>query len=183
MSKRVYTKKGDTGTTSLLSGIRVSKVDYRIQSVGVLDELNSFIGLLRAEVREFDSLEEIQWNLFNAGSNVINDTDTELINVTEEDILKLEITMDEMSKTLPELKNFILPKGNKAQAYSHICRTICRRAESVVLNVVGEDATHWPARLEIIVRYLNRLSDFFFVLARYIGEQERIEESIWKNKK
>jgi cob(I)alamin adenosyltransferase len=182
MSKRVYTKKGDTGTTSLLSGRRIFKTDYKIESVGVLDELNSFIGLLRTEITDSDILEKIQWNLFNAGSNVINDVDIALPNVTEEDIIELESAMDKMSETLPELKNFILPNGNKAQSYAHICRTICRRAESVVLNVVGETSTHWPARLEIIVRYLNRLSDYFFVLARYIGEQLHIGETIWNNK-
>lgn len=182
-SKKVYTKKGDSGTTSLLSGRRVSKTDDRIQSVGVLDELNSFVGLLRTEIGYSDILEKIQWNLFNAGSNVINDANMDLPNVTEEDILELESSMDSMSEKLPELKNFILPNGNKAQSYAHICRTVCRRAEGVLLNVAGQTNTHWPTRIEVIIRYLNRLSDYFFVLARYIGEQEHIGETIWNNKK
>ena len=110
MSKKVYTKGGDKGYTSLLSGERVHKTDRRIDAVGTLDELNSFIGLLRSEMHISTQLEQIQWNLFNAGAIVIKDDDKfELIDIKEEDITTLESAMDEMQSKLPELKNFILP--------------------------------------------------------------------------
>jgi len=179
MSKKVYTKKGDGGTTSLLSGRRVSKLYPEIKAVGSLDELNSFVGLLRTEYKlQPTLLEEIQWNLFNAGSMIINDNNTELVNVTEDNIKTLETVMDELNEQLPELKNFILPKGSKAASYAHICRTVCRRTEIEVLNCLVMDNAE---RISIITKYLNRLSDFFFVLARFIGHQENEDETIWKN--
>jgi cob(I)alamin adenosyltransferase len=179
MTHKVYTKKGDSGTTSLLSGRRVSKLYPEIRAVGALDELNSFVGLLRTEYKpEGGLLEEIQWDLFNAGSMIINDNNSPITNVTEDDIEVLETVMDGLNNQLPDLKNFILPNGSKAQTYAHICRTVCRRAEIEVLNcLVMENAD----RVAIITKYLNRLSDFFFVLARYIGHKENINETIWKN--
>ncbi len=179
MSKKVYTKKGDSGTTSLLSGRRVSKLYPEIRAVGVLDELNSFVGLLRTEYKpEGGLLEEIQWDLFNAGSMIINDNNSPIMNVTEDDIEVLETVMDGMNEQLPDLKNFIIPNGSKAVSYAHICRTICRRAEIEVLNCLVMENTE---RVAIITKYLNRLSDFFFVLARFIGHKENIDETIWKN--
>lgn len=179
MSKKVYTKKGDSGTTSLLSGRRVSKLYPEIKAVGALDELNSFVGLLRTEYKpEGELLEEIQWDLFNAGSMIINDNNSPIVNVTEADIETLETVMDGMNEQLPDLKNFILPKGSKAVSYAHICRTVCRRAEIEVLNCLVIDNAD---RVSIITKYLNRLSDFFFVLARFIGHKENINETIWKN--
>ena len=179
MSKKVYTKKGDDGTTSLLSGKRISKTSSEIKSVGILDELNSFIGLLRSETSiSSDVLEDVQWNLFNAGSIVINDINLNLPEVTENDIKLLEDYMDSMSKELPELKNFILPKGNRAVSTAHICRTIARRAEIQVLEC---NSLENYLRLNPITIYLNRLSDYFFVLARYIGHREEVGETIWKN--
>jgi cob(I)alamin adenosyltransferase len=179
MSKKVYTKKGDDGTTSLLSGRRIPKTMPEIKAVGALDELNSFVGLLRSEIHNSqDFLEDVQWNLFNAGSIIINDNDTKLPEITDGDIDLLEKFMDEMSQELPELKNFILPKGSKAVATAHICRTIARRAEIEVLECKILDNF---IKLHPITRYLNRLSDYFFVLARYIAHKEEIKETIWKN--
>lgn len=177
MSKKVYTKKGDSGTTSLLSGRRVSKLYPEIKAVGVLDELNSFVGLLRTEYNN-ELMDKIQWNLFNAGSMVINDINAELVRITEDEIIELEDWMDSMSTELPELKNFIIPNGSKAVSYAHICRTICRRAEIEVLNCLVMENTE---RVAIITKYLNRLSDYFFVLARYIAHKENLNETIWKN--
>ena len=167
---KVYTKKGDNGTTSLLSGARVNKATPTIRAVGALDELNSFIGLLRSELVGA-YLEEIQWNLFNAGAIIINDNNSDLEQITEEDIEKLEKAMDEMDAILPKLKNFILPQGNKVVSLIHICRAICRRVELDCTGVA-------PA---IITKYLNRLSDYFFVLARYSGHISNTGETIWKN--
>ena len=181
MAHKVYTKKGDSGTTSLLSGRRISKLYPEIKAVGSLDELNSFVGLLMTEYQydmEQDLFESIQWDLFIAGSTIINDNNTDLQKLTEDDIRTLEVEMDKMSSYLPELKNFILPNGTKAQTYAHICRTVCRRAEIDVLNCLQMENTE---RIAIITKYLNRLSDFFFVLARYIGHKENIDETIWKN--
>jgi cob(I)alamin adenosyltransferase len=175
---KVYTKKGDNGTTSLLSGRRVSKLYPEIKAVGALDELNSFVGLLKTEY-ENELLDKIQWNLFNAGSMVINDNDSKITEVGVSDIWELENRMDDMDKELSPLKNFILPNGSKAQTYAHICRTICRRVEIDVLNCLTMENTD---RISIITKYLNRLSDYFFVLARYIGQKENINETIWKNK-
>lgn len=179
MANKVYTKKGDDGTTSLLSGRRVPKTMAEIKAVGALDELNSFVGLLRSEIHNSkDFLEDVQWNLFNAGSIIINDNDTKLPEITEDDISLLEKFMDEMNQELPELKNFILPKGSKAVSTAHICRTIARRAEIDVLECKILDNF---IKLHPISRYLNRLSDYFFVLARFIAYKEEVKETIWKN--
>ena len=179
MANKVYTKKGDDGTTSLLSGRRVPKTMQEIKAVGALDELNSFVGLLRSEIHNSnDFLEDVQWNLFNAGSIIINDNDSKLPEITDGDILLLENFMDEMNKELPELKNFILPKGSKAVSTAHICRTIARRAEIEVLECKVLDNF---IKLHPISKYLNRLSDYFFVLARYIAHKEEVKETIWKN--
>ena len=143
----------------------------------MLDELNSFIGLLRTEVKDNAFLEDIQWNLFNAGAMVINDNDSSLESVKEEDVLELEKAMDRMNEELPDLKNFIIPNGTKDVSYAHICRTICRRAEVEVLNCLDMSNTE---RIAPITKYLNRLSDYFFVLARYLGYKEDVSETLWK---
>jgi len=179
MSSKVYTKKGDDGSTSLLSGRRISKMTPEIKAVGALDELNSFIGLLRSElVYSEGSFEMIQWNLFNAGSTIINDNNVELTEISSEDSKILEDWMDRMNEELPVLKNFILPKGNRVVSLAHICRTVCRRAEITVLECIVLDNF---AKLNPISVYLNRLSDFFFVLARFISHKDNLEETIWKN--
>lgn len=179
MSNKVYTKKGDDGTTSLLSGRRVSKTIQEIKAVGSLDELNSFVGLLRSEIFDVNGVFEIiQWNLFNAGSMIINDNNIQLTEITFDDLKLLEESMDKMNEELPELKNFILPKGSKSVATAHICRTIARRTEIEVLECKVLDNFE---KLHPISVYLNRLSDYFFVLARYIAHKEEIKETIWKN--
>lgn len=174
MANKVYTKRGDEGYTSLLSGKRVHKTDNRIELVGELDELNSFIGLLKSQfIDRPNFLEQIQWNLFNAGAVIINDNNTELKHITESDIQLLEVGMDKMNEELPELKNFILPGGTESVALAHICRTICRRTERSLSKHIENP---------IIAKYLNRLSDYFFVLARYIGHKENINETKWITK-
>lgn len=167
---KIYTKKGDSGITSLLSGARINKTTPTIRAVGALDELNSFIGLLRSEL-ESPQLEEIQWNLFNAGAIIINDSGAELQQITEEDITKLEKAMDEMDAILPKLKNFILPQGNRLVSTIHICRAITRRVEVECIGIAPS----------VITKYLNRLSDYFFVLARYSAHINNTNEVIWKN--
>lgn len=183
MSKKVYTKTGDKGYTSLLGGTKISKNNLRIEAYGTIDELNSFIGLLGDHLSVDQSkfvntlfrLTEIQNNLFKIGSIVSLDPNKnigfELPSINLTDVEKLENWIDEMDDKLPELKNFILPGGHVYVSTCHICRTICRRAERkcVVESVPDE-----------VLIYLNRLSDYFFVLSRYVGLKMGITEKIWR---
>lgn len=184
MSKKVYTKTGDKGYTSLLGGTKVPKNNLRIEAYGTIDELNSFIGLLSDYLYSDKSkfmeqqlqLNIIQNNLFKIGSVVSKDPNAtlgfELSSVDSEDVKNLENWIDKMDNVLPELKNFILPGGHTYVSTTHVCRTVCRRAERLcVLESVPN---------EILV-YLNRLSDYLFVLSRYIGFVLGIEEKIWKS--
>lgn len=182
MSNKVYTKKGDSGTTSLISGARVSKTDLRIEKAGSLDELNSFIGLFRSSINlseDLDvALDKIQNKLFVAGTIIVNDTDKYNIDeVGEWDVSLLETLMDEMSAELPELKNFIIPGGSKAISLAHVCRTVARRTERTLAN------NSRSYNEQLIMKYINRLSDFFFVLARYIAHKQNVDEIIWKMEK
>lgn len=183
MSKKVYTKTGDKGYTSLLGGTKVLKNNLRIEAYGTIDELNSFVGLLsdhlQANASQFVDLlfqlNIIQNDLFKIGSIIskdpLKDVGFELPSVDENDIKKLEDWIDYMDSNLPELKNFILPGGHLAVSSSHICRTVCRRAERLcVLESIPTD----------ILIYLNRLSDYFFVVGRMISHKLKISERIWK---
>jgi cob(I)alamin adenosyltransferase len=160
---KVYIKKGDDGTTSLLSGTRTAKITPKIKAVGALDELNSFVGQAVAKSKGSLSFETLQWDLFNMGAMIINDNGMELETITEEGITALEDAMDLLQSQLPPLKNFILPRGSELVTAIHICRSVCRRAEIACLEADAD---------EIIVKYLNRLSDYFFVLARYTDYME-----------
>jgi cob(I)alamin adenosyltransferase len=184
MGKKVYTKTGDKGYTSLLGGTKVFKNNLRIEAYGTLDELNSFVGLLSDYlssdkskfVSESLQLNIIQNNLFKIGSVVSKDPNKdigfELPNVEKSDIEQLENWIDNFDKDLDELKNFILPGGHVYVSQAHICRTICRRAERLcVLETIPD----------IILIYLNRLSDYFFVLSRMISKKLSVNERIWKN--
>ena len=165
---KIYTKTGDNGKTSLLGGQRVDKFHNRIEAYGTVDELNSFIGLLICEIDNANitnSLLNIQNKLFNAGSKlaVEGKISFSIPEITEDDIIFLEKKIDEMNEELPELKNFIIPGGNRATSLAHVCRTICRRAERRTLSINDNENL-------IIVKYLNRLSDYFFVLSRKLSD-------------
>jgi cob(I)alamin adenosyltransferase len=183
MSKKVYTKTGDKGYTSLLGGSKVLKNNLRIEAYGTIDELNSFVGLLSDHLDTDKSkfinvnpqLSTIQNTLFKIGSIVskdpMKDIGFELPNITEDNIKTLEKWIDYMDGNLEELKNFIIPGGHIFISTAHICRTICRRAERLcVLESIPN---------EVLV-YLNRLSDYFFVLARYIAFRLGVPEKIWR---
>lgn len=182
MSKKIYTKTGDNGTTSLLGGTKVPKDDWRLDAYGSVDELNSFVGMLSDtmsnEIRLFrntlDQLNKIQNNLFVIGSCLSYDqlgkVKLELQKISEEDIKQLEEWIDMMDSELPELKNFIIPGGDVIVSNAHICRTISRRAERRCVP-----AQHYP----LIQIYLNRLSDYFFVVARYATKQLGYKDKIW----
>ena len=183
MSKKIYTKTGDKGTTSLLGGTKVSKDDWRLEAYGTVDELNSFIGLLwdslfnvRDSVKSSEQLEKIQNNLFIVGSCLSYDSlgkdKIKIKEISDLDISELENWIDEMDTELPELKNFILPRGSQSISLCHVCRTISRRAERRCVP-----STQYP----LILKYINRLSDYFFVLARFINKKQGFSEVIWKS--
>lgn len=178
---KIYTKTGDKGTTALLGGTRVSKGHLRLEAYGTVDELNAHIGLLRDQevnsVRR-DILKTIQDRLFTIGSNLATAPGKELQKIPsllEEDVTLLEKAIDEMEQDLPELKFFILPGGHQSVSFCHIARTVCRRCErNVVLLAEGEDVA------EIIIIYLNRLSDFLFVLGRKMAQELKAPEVSWQ---
>ncbi len=179
---KVYTKTGDKGKTSLLGGKKVSKADLRIEAYGTVDELNAFIGLLRdQEVNQIESrqalLQDVQDNLFVIGSllaTVPGYTKFKLPEITEDHVKQLEEEIDQMQEALPELKYFILPGGNASVSQAHICRTVTRRAERTIIRLDQEEPVS-----PVIIRFLNRLSDYFFVLGRKMGAELNAKEINW----
>ncbi|HNX86737.1 MAG TPA: cob(I)yrinic acid a,c-diamide adenosyltransferase [Bacteroidales bacterium] len=180
---RIYTKGGDKGETSLLGGTRVPKSHERVEAYGNLDELNSFTGLLRDQSIDEHSrniLLLIQENLFIAEALIARDPDKPnpaLPVIKEEVILLLEKEIDRMNENLPAIRHFILPGGHPAVSFCHVARTVCRRAERslIRLNQTG------PVD-EIIISFLNRLSDYFFVLSRKIAHDLKVTETAWPRK-
>ena len=176
---KIYTKQGDGGTTSLVGGTRISKAHIRIESYGNVDELNSCLGVVMGYIQDEEWLTyftDIQNELFIIGSHLAagKDNTYPLPEIKETFITELEASIDELDQLLPELKFFILPSGGKAAATVHVCRTVCRRAERamVFLNETEE------VRPELI-KYLNRLSDYLFILARYISKISGEKEEYW----
>ena len=180
---KIYTKKGDSGTTGLLGGTRLPKHHLRIESYGTVDELNAFIGALRDhDLSEYQKelLLHIQEDLFTIGSHLAADPEKNkmtLPEVGEASILELEKEMDRIDEQLPEMKFFVLPGGHPAVSAAHICRTICRRAERLCAALNEEQALN-----SIILTYLNRLSDYFFVLSRQLTQDFNAEEIPWNPK-
>ena len=181
---QVYTKTGDKGKTSLIGGTRVEKHHYRLEAYGTVDELNAHIGMIRSWPNESfinENIIRIQNQLFKIGAYLAtDDTMSDLrsrLNCDESEIEVLEKEMDKMEESLPPLKNFILPGGHPAPTYAHIARTICRRAERRVNEMAKKtEVATW------VIRYLNRLSDYFFVLARYLSNFHKNNEIPWKPK-
>jgi cob(I)alamin adenosyltransferase len=186
MALKIYTRTGDEGYTSLLGGTKVPKSHIRIEAYGTVDELNSYIGWV-ADVFPDDHLlpafREIQDRLFTIGSILACDPEKEIgfamPVLLDTDITFLENEIDKMEEILPEMKYFILPGGHPSVSITHVARTVCRRAERCVVNM-GEHAL--PVDQRIII-YLNRLSDYLFVLARYIGHELGVQEIPWRPKK
>ncbi len=183
MASRIYTKTGDKGTTSLIGGTKVPKSHLRIEAYGTVDELNSYTGLCRdlledKHVRQL--LHEIQDRLFTIGSSLACDPVKEpkirIPDLHEADIVLLEKEIDRMNENIPPMKNFILPGGDPVISHLHIARCICRRAERCCVRLAMESPEVEP----IIVKYLNRLSDYLFVLARYTAHKLKVEEMAWK---
>ncbi|WP_339814356.1 cob(I)yrinic acid a,c-diamide adenosyltransferase [uncultured Imperialibacter sp.] len=178
---KIYTKTGDKGTTSLLGGTRVSKAHLRIETYGTVDELNSYIGLLRdQEVNKarIPFFIEIQEQLFTIGSHLAMEPGSTKFPVPQVDetlTSRLEAAMDEMDALLPPMKNFILPGGHPSVSHGHIARCVCRRAERLVIGLQEQEAVE-----ESIVQFLNRLSDYLFVLCRMMAQELGVEETPWK---
>lgn len=177
---KIYTKTGDDGTTSLFSGGRVSKAHLRVEAYGTVDELNSVLGVARAHQPHHTTdewLSRIQSQLFNLGADLATPLDSKtewVVRMDADTVLALEQGIDELTGELPELKNFILPGGSLAAAQVHVARTVCRRAERITVLL----QEHEPLG-EHVVRYLNRLSDFLFTLARWENMQAGILENKW----
>jgi cob(I)alamin adenosyltransferase len=209
MANKIYTKTGDKGATSLIGGTKVPKSHLRIESYGTIDELNSFIGLLRdqlglvhppevilshqdaadpkitapgpeklASIRQY--LLEIQDRLFTVGSSLACDPEKEpklkIPDLKDDDITTLEKSIDQMDSVLPPMKSFVLPGGHVAVSTTHIARCVCRRAERSCVRMQEEGLFVEP----LVIRYLNRLSDYFFELARYMAHMLGAKELPWR---
>ena len=176
---KVYTRTGDAGQTSLVSGTRVDKDDVRVEAYGTVDELNANIGVLLHSTKLDDQdiitlLRKAQTKLFNIGGYLANDKADALYGVKQEDVEELEHMMDNMNEELPPAQGFVLPGGTRLSAQADRCRTVTRRAERRVVTL-AKVATIDP----LVLEYLNRLSDFFFVFARFNNIQNQVEEIYW----
>jgi cob(I)alamin adenosyltransferase len=193
MASKIYTKKGDAGYTSVMgTRDKYPKSHPRLDAVGTVDELNSHVGLLRSYVssevsldREINIIEQIQNTLFEIGSELaMIEYDPEAkFNSYDDEIKQLESEMDIMSKNLTPLKNFILPAGPPIVCQAHIARVVTRRAERSVNKVMLNAKKYGEIINPDLIRYINRLSDYFFVLARFLSHHLNIPETIWKSKK
>lgn len=184
MAFKIYTKTGDKGQTSLIGGTRLPKHHIRIEAYGTVDELNSHIGLLRDVIEDSETnqlLVSIQDRLFTIGSHLAADpvkNKMELPLLFEEDIIALEKAIDKIDAVVPEMKSFVLPGGHIHVSYCHIARCVCRRAERAVLRLAENEKVE-----EIHFKYLNRLSDYLFMLSRHLTFMYKAEEMPWKPKK
>lgn len=178
---KIYTKTGDKGTTALFGGKRVSKADLRIETYGTVDELNAYIGLVRDQPvnqNRQNILVEIQDRLFTIGSILATEPGNTKVKVpflSQEDITFLEKEIDAMDDLLPPMKSFVLPGGHQSVSFCHVARTVCRRAERLVIALDLEEKTD-----AAVIQYLNRLSDYLFMLSRKMSAELKAEEMPWK---
>ena len=181
MTMKIYTKTGDKGQTSLIGGTRVPKHHIRIEAYGTVDELNSYIGLIRDQQIDNHSsllLKEIQDRLFTIGSSLASDPEKSKMKIPdlkEEDITLLEQEIDTMNETLPEMRSFVLPGGHTTVSFCHIARCVCRRAERLTIHLSENSFVS-----DLVIKYLNRLSDYLFVLSRKLTHDLHAEEIPWK---
>ncbi len=175
MTLKIYTRTGDAGHTSLFGGKRVSKKNARIEAYGTIDELNSFLGIIRATWSDSPidvQLDAVQRDLFDIGAQLAAPGKNQFTGVSQSRIGSLEQGIDDMERTLTPLKNFVLPGGSIPAAHLHVARTVCRRAERLVV-ALGDKAP------KMTLAYLNRLSDYLFVAARYANAQLGVEDVMW----
>jgi cob(I)alamin adenosyltransferase len=183
LALKIYTKTGDKGTTSLIGGTKVSKSHIRIETYGTTDELNSWIGVVSdhtVDVHTKTVLKEIQDRLFTIGSSLACDPEKEpklkIPDLHDTDVAFLEKEIDRMNESLPPMRAFILPGGAPVVSFAHVARCVCRRAERLCVAMQDE-------KMEVealVLQYLNRLSDYLFILARYAGKLSNAEEIQWK---
>ncbi len=187
---KIYTKTGDHGETSLFGGERVKKFNTRLDAYGTIDELNSFIGLIRSQelpIKLKENLVQIQSELFTIGAMLATPQDKEKLKngkdrlgiekIGQKNTEQLEHWIDEMNEVLPEMTHFILPGGNSVVSFCHIARTVCRRAERIIVQLHQDE----PVNAHIIA-YTNRLSDYLFVLARKLTFDSQLKEIPWNPK-
>ncbi len=178
---KIYTKTGDQGSTSLFGGKRVSKADLRIDTYGTVDELNSWIGVLRDQSvnqSRKEILVEIQDRLFTIGSILATEpenTKVKIPSLGESDIELLENKIDSMDAVLPPMRFFVLPGGNASVSFGHVARTVCRRAERLIIALSETEKVD-----PLVIKYMNRLSDYLFVLCRLMTQELQAEETPWK---
>jgi cob(I)alamin adenosyltransferase len=178
---KIYTKKGDSGTTGLIGGTRILKSSLRIEAYGTVDELNSSIGLVRDQNIDDQykvQLIEIQDRLFTIGSSLASDpekSNMKIPDLLEVDVKNLEDWMDEMEEALPEMKSFVLPGGHTTVSFTHLARCVCRRAERIVIDLKQHEFV-----AELVSAYLNRLSAYLFVLSRKLAQDLGAIEQPWK---
>jgi cob(I)alamin adenosyltransferase len=178
---KIYTKTGDGGMTALFGGKRVSKANLRIDTYGTVDELNSWLGVLRDQIINADrrdTLIEIQDRLFTIGSILATEpgnTKVKIPALTETDITFLENQIDRMDSELPPMRSFVLPGGHQSISFGHVTRTVCRRAERITI-ALHEVETIDP----LVIKYLNRLSDYLFILTRKMALELKIDDFPWK---
>jgi cob(I)alamin adenosyltransferase len=182
MAAKIYTKTGDKGTTSLIGGTKVLKSNDRIEAYGTIDELNAYIGLCRDLIEiptVKNTLKEVQDRLFTIGSSLACDPEKEpklkIPDLKEKDVLFLEEEMDKMDEELSPLQFFILPGGHPTVSNIHVTRCVCRRSERLIVKLLLRNEEHES----LIVKYINRLSDYLFVLGRYVGKKLNAEEQQW----
>ena len=183
MAMKIYTKTGDKGTTSLIGGTKVRKSHTRIEAYGTVDELNSHVSLCRDLIHDNsikNVLKEVQDRLFTIGSALACDPEKEpmmkIPDLKESDILFLEKEIDSMNELLPAMKFFILPGGHPAISTAHVARCVCRRSERCCVNMMEHELFVDP----LVIKYLNRLSDYLFQLGRYIGHLLQVPEKPWR---
>ena len=186
MKNITYTRTGDEGKTSLIGGLRVAKYDDRVEAYGTVDELSAFIGVLHdqegvnAETKAV--LDVVQNKLFTIESHFALDENSEVKKMipvlTPDDVVYLEHEIDVMNDQLPELKSFVIPGGNLKASHAHVCRTVCRRAERQGWRLAAQQPID-----ALDLKYLNRLSDYFFVLARFFGFLDKVNENNWESNK
>lgn len=181
---KIYTKTGDKGTTSLVGGVRVAKNHVRLDAYGTLDELNAHLGVLQTYVTEESDKADVVWiqgMLLVAGTLLATEADSPLLpslpKVREADVERLESAIDTIQTELPPLKAFVLPGGSRGSAVCHVCRTVCRRAERRVLDMVAEGVSVDA----LILSFLNRLSDYLFVLSRKMNRLAGNTDFFWNN--
>ena len=179
---KIYTKKGDKGTTSLIGGVRVPKHHVRIESYGTVDELNSWVGVIRdqdIDEKTREKLIKIQNELFVIGSMLASSPEKSEMKVPEikvEDILHLEKEIDIMNEELPEMRFFVLPGGHQVVSYCHVARCVCRRSERLTVQLQEDEFVN-----DLVLQYLNRLSDYLFVLSRKFTQDFDVKETPWKS--